>query len=134
MSAGTNPTVTHTEAGASTYAPEVFSALLAQHSAAPASDMSGRWLLLEAAHVVGQTRLGPHLKTHTLMLGQACRDGDWSEAVGQLLRLVLAPLGHVVGRLPIGNSGRSNISAFQPMPVRDDIAAVISKTRQQVST
>ncbi|MFN4359323.1 MAG: DUF3703 domain-containing protein [Hylemonella sp.] len=134
MSAGTNPTVTHTEAGASTYAPEVFSALLAQYSVVPATDTPGRWLLLEAAHVVGQTRLVPHLKTHILMLGQARQEGDWSEAAGQLFRLALAPLGHVVGRLPIGNSGRSNISAFQPMLVRDDIAAVISKTRQQVST
>lgn len=134
MSARTNPTVTPTKAGAPTYAPEVFLALLARYSAAPVADTSGRWLLLEAAQVVGQTRLGPHLKTHTLMLGPARQDGDWPEATGQLLRLTLAPLGHVVGRLPIGNSGRSNISAFQPMPIRDDIAAVISQAKQQVST
>lgn len=133
MSAGMNPTAIPTEAGALTYTPEVFSALLARYFAAPVADSSGRWLLLEAAHVVGQTRLGPHLKTHTLMLGQARQDGDWPEAAGQLLRLALAPLGHVVGRLPIGNSGRSNISAFQPMPVRDDIATVISQARHQMS-
>jgi hypothetical protein len=134
MSAGTTPTAIPTVAGVPIYTPEVFSALLTRYSAAPVADTSGRWLLLEAAHVVGQTRLGPHLKTHTLMFGQARQEGDWPEAAGQLLRLALAPLGHVVGRLPIGNSGRSNISAFQPMPVRDDIAAVISLARQQVST
>jgi len=77
MSAGTTPTAIPTVAGVPIYTPEVFSALLTRYSAAPVADTSGRWLLLEAAHVVGQTRLGPHLKTHTLMFGQARQEGDW---------------------------------------------------------
>ncbi|MBX9872129.1 MAG: DUF3703 domain-containing protein [Burkholderiaceae bacterium] len=117
---------THLENNFSSYRPETFSLLLKQYASAPIAEPSMRWLLLEALHVVGQTRWRPHLRTHWLMLVQALRDRDWNEAAGQLFRLAIAPLGHALGRLPIGNSGRSNISAFQPMPVREDIAEVIS--------
>lgn len=106
--------------------PVVFDALLAQYQDVAPGERDARWLLLEAAHVVGQTRFVPHLKTHMLMFGQARHEGDWSEMAGQLMRLALVPLGHALGRLPLGNPGRSNVSAFQPMPVRDDIAQAIA--------
>jgi hypothetical protein len=121
---------THREQNLSAYRPEIFSLLLSQYASTPVDQQSKRWLLLEAAHVVGQTRLGPHLRTHLLMFGQARRDHDWNEAAGQLFRLAIAPLGHVLGRLPIGNSGRSDISAFQPMPMRDDIAEIIVQIKR----
>ena len=49
-----------------------------------------------------------------------------------VLRLLLVPLGHLTGRLPLGNAGRSNISAFQAMPIREDIAALIEQVAQAV--
>lgn len=103
--------------------PALFETLLTRYQGA--SERNQRWLLLEAAHVVGQTRFAPHWKTHVLMLAQARREGDWPEVAGQLMRLALVPLGHALGRLPLGNPGRSNVSAFRPMPVRDDIARTI---------
>jgi hypothetical protein len=42
---------------------------------------------------------------------------------------LLVPVGHALGRLPLGNPGRSNVSALRPMPVREDIAAVIERAR-----
>ena len=87
------------------------------------------WLALEAAHVVGQRHLKPHLKTHALMLGLAMRTRDWTEAAGQLFRLALVPLGHVTGRLPLGNPGRSTVSAFRPLPVRPELIALIKQAR-----
>lgn len=106
----------------------VFQRLLqrAQHT----PDPSQRWLLLEAAHVLGQTRLLPHVQTHARMLALAWHTRDGGEVVGQLFRLLLVPLGHLTGRLPLGNAGRANISAFQPMPVREDIAALIAQVAQ----
>lgn len=91
-----------------------------------------QWLLLEAAHVVGQTRLLPHLKTHTHMLQLAWRCRQWQEAAGQVLRLLLVPPGHALGRLPLGNPGRANVSAFQTMPVRADIADAIACAGDEV--
>lgn len=121
---------THQEPNLSAHHPETFSLLLSQYATTPLAERSKRWLLLEATHIVGQTRLGPHLRTHLLMFGQSRRDRDWHEAAGQLFRLAVAPLGHALGRLPIGNSGRSDISAFQPMPVRDDIAEIIAQAKR----
>lgn len=107
--------------------PVIYARLLSRFEALPAAATRERWLLLEAAHVVGQTRFRPHLETHWLMLGQAWRTRDASEMAGQVLRLLLVPLGHLTGRLPIGNPGRSQVSAFRPMAVRADIAEAIAQ-------
>lgn len=84
------------------------------------------WLYLEAAHVVGQLHFKPHWQTHVHMLRLALRSRDWPEAAGQVMRLALVPLGHLSGRLPLGNPGRANVSAFQPLPVRADLADLIA--------
>ncbi|MFP8833960.1 DUF3703 domain-containing protein [Hydrogenophaga sp. XSHU_21] len=84
------------------------------------------WLYLEAAHVVGQLHFKLHWQTHVHMLRLALRSRDWPEAAGQVLRLALVPLGHLSGRLPLGNPGRANVSAFQPLPVRADLADLIA--------
>lgn len=87
------------------------------------------WLALEAAHVAGQRQLKAHLETHVLMLGLAMRTRDWGEAAGQVLRLALVPLGHLTGRLPPGNPGRSTVGAFRAMPVRPELVALIEQAR-----
>jgi hypothetical protein len=84
------------------------------------------WLYLEAAHVVGQLHFKPHLHTHVQMLRLALASRDWPEAAGQLLRLALVPLGHLSGRLPLGNPGRANVSAFQPLPARAELVDLIA--------
>lgn len=55
------------------------------------------------------------------MLKLAVRLGDLREVAGQALRFSLAPLGSLSGRIPIGNTGRSNVSAFTPMEIPDDL-------------
>jgi len=88
-------------------------------------DVGQAWHLLEAMHVLGQTRLIPHARSHWCMLGLAWRTRDLSELSGQLLRLLLVPFGHLFGRLPLGNTGRAHISAFQPMAVTPELWATI---------
>lgn len=84
------------------------------------------WHHLERAHIISQPYLGPHLANHVAMLGFAVGQRDWREAAGQIVRLVLAPLGSLTGRIPVGNTGRSNVSAFQPKPVPEDLLAKIN--------
>lgn len=98
-----------------------------------ASTTEQAWLHLEAAHVLGQLHIGPHLQTHAHMLRLAMRTRDWAEAAGQVLRLALVPLGHLSGRLPLGNPGRSNVSAFAPLPVRPELADLIRRAGQPLS-
>lgn len=86
------------------------------------------WYHLERAHIVAQTLLWPHCQSHWKMLGLALRQRDWREASGQIARLGLAPLGNLTGRLPIGNTGRSDVSAFARMEIPSDIRAVLDPT------
>ena len=86
-------------------------------------DRLAAWNALERAHIVAQPYLALHLASHWAMLGFALRERDFREARGQCLRLALVPFGAISGRLPIGNTGRSNVSAFRPMPIRQDLLA-----------
>lgn len=88
-----------------------------------------RWLLLEAAHIVGQTRFVAHLQVHCLMLSLAWEKRMPEEVLGQLFRIALVPLGHLLRRLPIGNSGRADISAFRAMDPSTEVLRVIAAAR-----
>ncbi|WP_255987404.1 DUF3703 domain-containing protein [Chitinolyticbacter albus] len=77
--------------------------------------------LLERAHILGQQRFGWHFRVHWRMLELAILLRDGREIRGQLLRLLLTPLGHLTGRLPLGNTGRANVSAFAPMPIAQEL-------------
>ncbi len=85
---------------------------------------------LERAHVLGQRYFLPHLQVHLWMLqiGWARRDGK--EVLGQITRLLLTPLGHLTGRLPLGNTGGANVSAFQPMPIAPELDALLKRDEQ----
>ncbi|WP_231726152.1 MULTISPECIES: DUF3703 domain-containing protein [unclassified Sphingomonas] len=104
--------------------------MAAYRSAVKAGDDDRAWHHLERVHIVSQPYLGPHLASHGAMLGFAIRRRDWSEVMGQIVRIILAPIGAVTGRLPVGNTGRSNVSAFAPMPVPDDLQLEIDQPDQ----
>jgi hypothetical protein len=80
---------------------------------------------LERAHVLGQRDFSRHLKVHVLMLRAAWVLRDGREIRGQLLRTALVPLGHLLRRLPAGNTGGANVSAFEPMRVAPDLARLL---------
>src|SRR3989344_3365131 len=64
-----------------------FNHLLASFARQPDAPPAQRWRWLEAAHVLGQTSLPLHWRSHTAMLRYALALGDAREATGQLLRL-----------------------------------------------
>lgn len=102
-----------------------FAHLLARFEASAGEVPVARWQWLEAAHVLGQSRLGLHWRSHTAMLRYALQLRDGREVLGQLLRLALVPLGHLLQRLPIGNIGRAHVPALRPMVPGADISARI---------
>lgn len=77
---------------------------------------------LERAHILGQLRLADHARVHLLMLRVAVARGDRRELRGQVLRLMATVPGHLFGWLPIGNTGRADVSALKPMPIPADLA------------
>jgi hypothetical protein len=98
----------------------------AARSARAAGDRAGEWHHLERAHILSQALAGLHLKTHAAMLAAAGRRRDGREVAGQLLRLVLAAPGSLTGRYPVGNTGGADVSAFRPMPIPDDLRALLA--------
>jgi hypothetical protein len=60
------------------------------------------------------------------MLGLAWREKDRREAFGQVIRVLVAAPGSALGRYPQGNTGRTTVPLTQPMPVPDDLAALLA--------
>ncbi|MDZ7892769.1 MAG: DUF3703 domain-containing protein [Rhodoferax sp.] len=110
--------------------PHIYERLVQAYHRIDQRDVLQAWHLLEALHVFGQTRLLPHAHTHWLMLGLAWRTRNLAEWRGQILRLLLVPLGHLLTRLPLGNNGRAHVSAFQPMAVTPELMATIRQFQQ----
>src|SRR3954463_9671347 len=97
----------------------------AARAARQRADAKGEWRHLERAHVLSQPMAGPHVRTHVAMLGYGLRHRDGREILGQLTRLVVAAPGTWTGRYPVGNTGGANVSALKPMPIPDDLEAVL---------
>ncbi|MBC5782763.1 DUF3703 domain-containing protein [Ramlibacter sp. USB13] len=84
-----------------------------------------RWVWLMAAHVVGQHQVALHFDSHRRMLGLARETRDWGEVLGQLLRIALLPLGHVLGKIPRGNIGRATVGVTKVMEPPEPVQRLI---------
>lgn len=104
--------------------------MAAYRAASAAGDAQKAWHALERAHILAQPYLRLHLISHLAMLRFAIRQKDWPEMAGQIARLALAPLGALTGRNPVGNTGRANVSAFQPMSIPDDLRRAIEGAQE----
>ena len=111
---------------------QVHASLLQSFHQSLGQPVESRWSWLMAAHVVGQRDISAHWNTHTAMLCFAIQTRDYPEAMGQLFRLALVPLGHLSGRLPLGNTGRVTVSAFVPMKVDPQLKILINAARHRV--
>ncbi|XLZ68294.1 DUF3703 domain-containing protein [Massilia sp. SR12] len=89
---------------------------------------------LERAHVIGQLQVWPHVLSHWLMLKIELRRGRPLAVLGQLVRIVLGALGSAVGVVPTGNTGGSDISMFQRLPVPPDLQGEIDAARRKADT
>lgn len=97
--------------------------IAAARAAEATSDMALAKHHLERAHILGQRRYWTHVQTHFRMLLLARKQGDRSEARGQLVRLIGAGPFHMAGWVPVGNTGGADVSATRPMPIPADLQA-----------
>ncbi|TYC59485.1 DUF3703 domain-containing protein [Marinobacter sp. BW6] len=95
-----------------------------------AGDFQTAFAHLERAHILSQKFALAHAATHLRMLRLGWRTRDVREVLGQSIRTIAAL---VFSRIwvPVGNTGRANVSAFAPMPVPEGLAEVLGKTRDQ---
>jgi hypothetical protein len=97
----------------------------AARTARSRGDLTSEWNHLERAHILSQPLLVPHIRTHMAMLSCGARRHDRREVAGQLLRLLVAGPGSITGRYPAGNTGGADVSPFRPMPIPEDLRAVL---------
>lgn len=63
-----------------------------------------------------------HTRNHVAMFALALRQHDRREALGQVVRIVVAAPGSALGRYPEGNTGRVAAGLMTPMPIPADLA------------
>jgi len=98
--------------------------LRAAHTATVGGKVEVAFHHLERAHILSQRYTSEHVHVHWLMLRLGASVGAWREVIGQSTRIVAAA---VFSRIwvPIGNTGRANVSAMKPMSVPDDLRSVL---------
>lgn len=109
--------------------PHVEAELNAYDSACAAGDFSLAFNHLERAHILGQASTRLHVRVHLEMLRLALRQWQLGATCGQLFRFIGAGLFTAIGLVPSGNTGGSNVSAFTPMTIPEDLARIIEAAR-----
>ena len=98
--------------------------LSAASTAATGGNVAVAFHHLERAHILSQRHTWEHVHVHWLMFRLGASVRAWREVIGQSTRIVAAA---VFSRIwvPIGNTGRANVSAIKPMAVPDDLRSVL---------
>jgi Protein of unknown function (DUF3703) len=110
--------------------PFVQAELDAARRAAAQHDAAGEFACLERAHVLAQSDTLQHVRVHAAMLLWGIRQRCAHEVFGQLVRIVGAATKTVVGLVPQGNTGGTNVSALSRMPVPPDLRHILDTARR----
>lgn len=79
---------------------------------------------LARAHILSQRFTWQHVRVHWRMLKLGAATADWREVRGQLTRIIAATFFSRIW-VPVGNTGRANVSAMKPMTIPDDLRAIL---------
>lgn len=90
-----------------------------------AGDLRAAWRHLERAHVLAQPFPVAHTGSHVAQLALGVRSRDRREVLGQVVRIAVAGPGSLVGRIPVGNSGRAGVPLRATAPVPADLARLL---------
>lgn len=88
-------------------------------------DVGQSWHRLQRIHIVSQHNIYYHVWSHFIMLRYAIQIRSVKEVFGQMIRLMLAPLGNLTGRIPFGNRGTSDVSPFLIETIPNDLKEFI---------
>jgi len=95
-----------------------------------AGDLSLAFQHLERAHILSQRLTWLHVKSHFGMWQIGWLRSDWRELIGQSTRILAALLFSRIW-VPIGNTGGANVSPLRPMPVPEDLRAILEPERTE---
>jgi hypothetical protein len=94
-------------------------------SASAVADSKQRWVHLERAHILSQPDPWLHTRNHLAMFFLAVQQRDRREAIGQVIRIIVAAPGSLSGRYPESNTGRARVGLRQPMPTPPELSALL---------
>ena len=85
---------------------------------------------LQRAHILGQSYVIPHTRSHWWMLKVGWKRRDAREIRGQIARIIAAL---IFSRLwvPLGNTGGADVHPLKPMPVPDDLHRLMQENEGQ---
>lgn len=81
---------------------------------------------LERAHILGQSYIIPHTKSHWWMLKIGFRQRNFREMLGQVTRIIASIVFSKIW-VPLGNTGGANVNPLKPMPIPDDLKNFLDK-------
>ncbi|MEM1262441.1 MAG: DUF3703 domain-containing protein [Pseudomonadota bacterium] len=110
-------------------APYVRASISAAKKARLCGDSAQEFAALERAHVLGQESSYWHVCVHARMLMWGLRNRSAREVIGQTVRLIGAASKTVLGWVPTGNTGGSNVSPFQTMSIDPALAESIQSAK-----
>ena len=91
--------------------------------------LEGAFAHLERAHILGQRYVVPHVQAHWLMLKIGLSRRSSAEVFGQAVRILLGALGSVVGVVPTGNTGGTNVSMFKRLPIDPELEKLLCESK-----
>ncbi len=97
------------------------------HAARELGQSGAARLALGRAHIISQKSPLRHLQTHCLMFSHSLRPIDLKELWAQLVRILLTLPAHLMGRIPVGNTGWSDVPLTKPMPLPKDLEALFTQ-------
>jgi hypothetical protein len=99
--------------------------LVKYRSALAERDYPTAWTHLENAHVLGQAYPIEHTYAHWLMLRFGFTIKSGREIIGQIPRLLIGGVKSFVGKIPVGNTGGSNVSPVRSIPIKPELQKIL---------
>ena len=84
------------------------------------NELDSAFYHLERAHILGQSYIIPHTKSHWWMLKVGFKKHNFREVFGQVTRIIASVLFSKIW-VPMGNTGGSNVNPLKPMPIPEDL-------------
>jgi len=91
------------------------------------NNFQSAWRHLERAHVIGQAYPYAHSLVHWKMLLFGIQIKSTKEVIGQIPRLLIGGVKSFVGKIPVGNTGGSNIPPLRSLPIEPEIQDIFAQ-------
>ncbi|MGE3608589.1 MAG: DUF3703 domain-containing protein [Bacteriovoracaceae bacterium] len=79
---------------------------------------------LGRAHILSQKSIFAHLAVHFIMFMYAFGKRDYREMRGQVLRFFVVVPGHLLGKVPLGNTGWSTMKLTETGSIPEDLKQI----------